>query len=144
VLEIYALRGEVESVLDGPAAGERESRMLLMLAPQHPPPARETPTFLVPFENARRWAGAAGSLRVEHAPPVVSPTAKEFSVAERIVSDPLAMVAGAAVSFRPRDGSPFVQARGLGLGQRVPIGAVWDARRCRGQPNVRRFSDSTC
>jgi hypothetical protein len=124
LLEIYALRGEVEAVLDGPEAGEREFRKLLVLDPKHPPPERETPTFMVPFENARQWARAAGSLRVEHAPPSAQPDDRDFELVERIVSDPLAMVAGTQVFYRGRDATAYARLATAELRQKIPISPV--------------------
>jgi hypothetical protein len=124
LLEIYALRGEVEAVLDGPEASEREFRKLLVLDPQHPPPERETPTFLVPFANARKWVLAAGSLRVEHTVPMVPSDARSFDLVERIVSDPLAMVAGTEVFYRASDATSYTRLSTVELRQRIPVSPI--------------------
>jgi hypothetical protein len=120
--EIYALRGEVEAVLEGADASEREFRKLMVLDPHHAPPKRETPTFMLPFESARKWAQRAGALTIEHVPPATAPAAARFDVTVRIVSDPLAMVAGAKVLYRDKDAAPFTRTPTVGLRQTLEAG----------------------
>lgn len=117
LLEVYALRGEVAAVIDGAQASEREFRNLLVLDPAHAPPARESPTFTVPFESARAWVTATGALRVESV--AVARDRLTFATNLRIVADPLAMVAGARIRYRSSDAQPYQQAASPKLEQLV-------------------------
>jgi hypothetical protein len=105
--ELYALRGEVAAVADGPDVGEAEFRHLLVLAPEHAPPSRDTPVFMTPFARARRWVAIHGPLRVQHrigAPPQADlPTPITIS----IVNDPLAEVVAARLVHRRHFDEPF-------------------------------------
>src|SRR5436189_3273706 len=63
-VEILALHAEVVAVMDGPDAGERAFRRLLVIDPQHAPPSRRSPVVATPFERARKWVAANGALQV--------------------------------------------------------------------------------
>jgi hypothetical protein len=99
LVQLYALCAEVTSVLDGPEAGERDFRRLLVLAPDHQPPRRDSPVLMAPFTNARRWVAENGPLRVETLPE------ESTDLGVRIGADPLAMVAGVQLFVRRRSGA---------------------------------------
>jgi hypothetical protein len=104
--EIYALRGEVAAVAEGADVGEAEFRRLLVLAPEHAPPSRDTPVFMAPFNRARRWVALHGSLRVQHRVGVPKPNL-ETPITLTIANDPFAEVVGARLIFRRHFDEPF-------------------------------------
>jgi hypothetical protein len=100
LLEIYLLRGEVISVMDGPEAGEQEFRRLLTLDPDHRPPALSTPVLLVPFRRAQRWVAAHGRLAVR------CPTTTEMPAPNaEVLLDSLHIVTNMRVSYRRLEAS---------------------------------------
>jgi hypothetical protein len=103
LLAIDREAAEVASVFDGPEAGEREYRRLLVLDPKAMPP-RQTPVFAVPFARARRWQAQAGALRATHEPPSGLSETGATELAVRVQSDPLAMVWGLRLHRRPAGG----------------------------------------
>jgi hypothetical protein len=110
LIDLYELRGVVASVVEGPDAGESEFRRMLVLAPDHAPPPRDTPVFMVPFTRARRWVNAHGGLEVQArlgAPPAAAlPTPLVLT----IVSDPFTQVAADRLFVRRRGEDTFVAA----------------------------------
>jgi hypothetical protein len=106
--ELYALRGEVAAVAEGADVGEAEFRRLLVLAPEHAPPPRDTPVFATPFQRARRWVAVHGALHVQHRLGATPLPNVETPIALTIVNDPFGEVVGARLVYRHRIDEPFV------------------------------------
>ena len=120
LVALYALRGEVAAVLDGPAVAEAEFRKLLVLMPEHGPPSRATPVMNLPFQQARRWVNEHGHLTAEER---ILGTPREnlpTTVAVALTSDPLAMVARARLFYRENAAEPFAVAGETTLRQTLP------------------------
>jgi hypothetical protein len=120
LIALHALRAEVAAVVDGRSAGEAEFRKLLVLMPDHQPPARGTPVMNVPFQLARRWVNDHGHLeaevRIAGTPRPNTPT----TLTVALVSDPLAMVEGVRLFHRESAAAPFVLASATTLRQTLP------------------------
>jgi hypothetical protein len=120
LLALLALHAEVDSVASGPAASEAEYRRLLVIAPNHPPPARDTPIFTVPFARARRWVESRGALEVQHRLTRAPAPNQATPLLVTVSSDPLAMVDGARLYHRLRTGEPFALVAGNTLRPSLP------------------------
>lgn len=124
LIALYALGGELAAIVDGPEAGEREFRKLLVLDPGHPPPQRQTPVFVEPFARAQRWVAQNGQLAAEAAPPSARPDAPT-EIAIQVTSDPLAMV-DRARAFAGSGGA-LAPAAVAGLRVMLPAGRAGEA-----------------
>lgn len=96
---LYGLRGEVEAVLDGAEAGERDFRKALVLD-ERIAPTHDSPVMIVPFRRAQEWLRSSGGLQVELAPPPLVEEGTPGVVALRVGSDPLGMVDSARLFVR--------------------------------------------
>jgi hypothetical protein len=99
---------------------------LLVRAPDHAPPPRDTPVFTVPFTRAQKWVAARGSLMVTAqvggsgggagvvAPETVTP------VSLVIANDPFAQVAAARLYVRRQGEEGFAAQAERSLQPRLP------------------------
>lgn len=120
LVALHALRGEVGAISDGAEVGESEFRRLLVLMPDHAPPARNTPIFSVPFARARRWVAAHGSLKAEQKLQSEPRTGLPTLLVVAVTTDPLSMVSGARLCYRTRPDEPYLAAAGLALTPSLP------------------------
>jgi len=116
VTKALSILAELAAILEGPEAGERAFRRLLVLAPSQHQPSTSSPVVADPYVRAREWVESQGILEVAHSPPKSVLAGKPVALEVSIQRDPLAMVAGARTSYRlPGGGFRLLPGRSLSM-----------------------------